>query len=231
MEILQIKDLSNCISCIYRLDFPNNKIYIGKSVDLKRRMHEHNKPHETSTVVDKAIKKYYGKIEVVTILEYCIPKELNNREKYWIKYYNSNNKDIGYNISEGGEYDGKRRTWTDEEIYDIRYRKYTGERKCNVYKDYTNHPFSSFEKVWLFTNFPEIGAEFKTLPKTRQEYSSQANAGENNFGAKLTAKDVLYIRKRYDDGEAVKNIAIDYPHVCIETIRKICKRQSWKSIQ
>lgn len=193
-------------------------------------MHEHNKPNEISTVVDKAIKKYYGKIQLVTILEYCSAQDLNIREKYWIQYYNATDKNIGYNISEGGEYDGKRRTWSNEEIYDIRYRKFLGERKCNVYKDYTNHPFSSFEKVWLFTTFPEVASEFKMPSKSRQEYSSQANSGANNASAKLTVSDVICIRERYDNGEAVKNIAQDYPIVTIETIRKICKRKSWKNI-
>lgn len=230
MEILQINNLVPFISCIYKLDFPNGKIYIGKSIDLKRRMHEHNKPNELSTVVDKAIKKYYGKIEIVTILERCDASQLNEREKYWIHYYNSTNKDIGYNISAGGEHDGKRRTWSNEEIYDIRYRKYCGERKCDVYKSYLQHPFSSFEKIWLFASFPDIGLEFKTTAKTRAEYSSQANSGANNHGAKLTAEQVLTIRSRYDNGETVKSIASDYTIVGIEAIRNICKRKSWKNI-
>lgn len=192
-------------------------------------MQEHNCPGESRTVVDKAIKKY-GKIEKVTILERCLPEDLNEKEKYWIKKYNSTDKNIGYNISNGGEYDGKRRTWTDKEILDIRKRKYLGERKCNVYKDYSSHPFSSFEKIWLYASFPEIGIEWKTPSKTRQEYSSIANSGQNNRGAKLTIEDVHKIRNRYDSGETVKEIWKDYKIVTIEAIRKICKRQSWKNI-
>ena len=192
-------------------------------------MQEHNCPGESRTVVDKAIKKY-GKIEKVAIIERCLPEELNEKEKYWIKKYNSTNKNIGYNISNGGEYDGKRRTWADEEILNIRKRKYLGERKCNVYKDYNSHPFSSFEKIWLYTSFPEIGIEWKTPPKTRQEYSSIANSGQNNQGAKLTVEEVYKIRDRYDSGETIKEIWKDYKIVTIETIRKICKRLSWKNI-
>ena len=230
MESIKVKDIPKGLSCIYLLKFPNNKIYIGKSIDLKRRMHEHNKPNELSTVVDKAIKKYYGKIEEVTIIEHCLSKNLNEREQFWIKYYNSCDKKIGYNISIGGEHDGKRRTWSDEEILDIRKRKYNGERKCNVYKDYSFHSFSSFEKIWLYTSFPEVGAEYKTKSKTRQEYSSIANSGANNAGAKLTVEDVLEIRKRYDAGESVKDIWQDYQIVKIESISKVCKRLSWKHI-
>ena len=124
MEILKIEEIPQNLSCIYKLDFPNNKIYIGKSIDLKRRMREHNKPNEIETVVDRAIKKYYGKIPEVTILERCKVERLSEREKYWISYYQATDRNIGYNISNGGEYDGKRRTWTDEEILDIRKRKF-----------------------------------------------------------------------------------------------------------
>ena len=224
MEILKIEEIPQNLSCIYKLDFPNGKTYIGKSINLKRRMSEHNSPHETQTAVDQAIKKYFGKITQVTILEYCEPNVLNDREKFWIKHYNATNRNIGYNISNGGEYDGKRRTWTDEEIIDIRKRKFLGERKCEVYKDYASHPFSSFEKIWLYTSFPEIGQEWLTPKLTRQEYSSNANSGANNAGAKLSVEDVIEIRKRYDSGEAPRKIWDDYKIVGLEAIRKICKR-------
>ena len=69
MEILKIEEIPQNLSCIYKLDFPNGKIYIGKSINLKRRMHEHNRPNETQTAVDRAIKKYYDKILEVTIIE------------------------------------------------------------------------------------------------------------------------------------------------------------------
>lgn len=193
-------------------------------------MHEHNRPNETQTAVDRAIKKYYGKIPEVTIIEQCDPKELNDREKYWINQYQSQKREVGYNISNGGEYDGRRRTWTNEEILDIRKRRYDGERKCNVYQDYNDHPFSSFEKIWLYTNFPDVGVEWKIPSLSRQESSSKANSGANNAGAKLTVEDVLTIRNRYDNGETVRAIQDDYQIVTIESVRKICKRQSWKNI-
>ena len=109
-------------------------------------------------------------------------------------------------------------------ILDIRKRKFLGERKCEVYKDYNSHPFSSFEKVWLYTNFPEIGQEWKTPSLTRQEYSSKANSGSNNAGAKVTVEDVIEIRKRYDNGEAVRKIWEDYQIITVESVRKIYKR-------
>ena len=45
MKIL-VKDLKPAMMGIYKITFPNNKIYIGKSVDIKRRMFEHNSPSD-----------------------------------------------------------------------------------------------------------------------------------------------------------------------------------------
>ena len=42
MEKTTIKDCPINLSGIYKIDFPNGKSYIGKAVDIKRRMQEHN---------------------------------------------------------------------------------------------------------------------------------------------------------------------------------------------
>lgn len=86
----------------------NGKIYIGqvynKSVQdrFKRHIKEANPNHHI--VLDRAIYKY-GKenfvceqIDSANSLE-----ELNQKEKYWIKFYNSTDKNIGYNLTEGGD--------------------------------------------------------------------------------------------------------------------------------
>jgi hypothetical protein len=36
------------------------------------------------------------------VVEECSLEELNNREKYWIKYYDSHNPLNGYNLTDGG---------------------------------------------------------------------------------------------------------------------------------
>lgn len=76
----------------------NDKIYIGKDY--------YNKPtyYGSGVLLLKAIKKY-GKLNFKKkILEECNTKEeLNKREIYWINYYNSRNKTIGYNIALGGD--------------------------------------------------------------------------------------------------------------------------------
>lgn len=103
---MKINDIKNQIVCgIYKIDFPNGKSYIGQSVNIYKRIQEHNQKHRQ--LVDKAIDKY-GKIKDFVLLEMCQPEELDIREKYWIKYYQTNNKEKGYNLTQGGDCSNQR---------------------------------------------------------------------------------------------------------------------------
>jgi group I intron endonuclease len=77
----------------------NGKIYIGQtSKDLNTNYLGSGK------VVIKAIKKYGKSNFKREVLEECDSKEyMNNREKYWIQHFDSINRNIGYNVSIGGE--------------------------------------------------------------------------------------------------------------------------------
>jgi len=59
----------------------------------------------SGTILKKAFKKYGKKNFKKEILEECSTKEdLCEKEKYWIKYYDAKNPEIGYNIKDGGSY-------------------------------------------------------------------------------------------------------------------------------
>lgn len=93
----------NNLSGIYKINFPNGKIYIGLSHNIKRRLIEHNRTND-ELPVHRAIKKY-GKIsdKNIEILELVEKDSLREREQYWIQYYQSYNSDIGYNLTLGGD--------------------------------------------------------------------------------------------------------------------------------
>lgn len=78
----------------------NTKVYIGQALDSKKRFQSHCKGNYDNSLIDKAIQKYGKEHFWFEILESQI-ENYNEREKYWIKYYNSK-KPFGYNILDGG---------------------------------------------------------------------------------------------------------------------------------
>lgn len=97
----------------------NGKIYIGQNSN------NDEKYFGSGFLITKAIKKYGLENFKKEIIEECPSKDiLNDREKFWIKFFNSTDKNIGYNISEGGTggklvpFEGKKGK-TYEEYYGI----------------------------------------------------------------------------------------------------------------
>ena len=82
----------------------NGKIYIGQTSDYKRRFREHQNcgyGNDDHNLLYLAISKYGKDNFIYEVIEGPI-EDYNEREKYWINYYDSTNKEKGYNILEGG---------------------------------------------------------------------------------------------------------------------------------
>jgi len=93
---------------IYKItNLINNKIYIGqttKTLDERLIRHFVDARYRQNTHILKAIKKYGKENFIIEKLEKCnFLEELDKREIYWIKKLNSKNRDIGYNITDGGQ--------------------------------------------------------------------------------------------------------------------------------
>lgn len=90
---------------IYKIqNIENNKIYIGQSIDIAQRWREHRSDaliNRDNSILHKAIKKYGEFNFSYEIIEECSKEKLNEREIYWIQYYNSMIPN-GYNQTSGG---------------------------------------------------------------------------------------------------------------------------------
>ena len=98
----------NLQSVIYKItNNVNNKIYIGKSSNIKRRLSQYsymikfNLLHNSH--LQASIIKYGREKFNFEILEFSNEESLNNREKYWIDFYKSHNPNFGYNKTFGGD--------------------------------------------------------------------------------------------------------------------------------
>ena len=91
---------------IYKItNTENNKAYIGKSTDIKKRWTEHVKSSlDIGTIakqnIHTAIKKEGIEKFTFQIIDTCSKEEYSEREKYWVNFHKT--QVFGYNMREGG---------------------------------------------------------------------------------------------------------------------------------
>jgi len=98
------------LAAIYKwTNLKNGKVYIGETQNLKQRCQGYRSQinnDKRSDIITKALKKHGFdgfKIEVLEFFPFMASKKtLQLRESFWIKFYNSTNKKIGYNICNYG---------------------------------------------------------------------------------------------------------------------------------
>jgi hypothetical protein len=83
-----IKDVKIC--GIYKITSPTNRVYIGQSNDIRRRILTYLEPKGGSSQVrlKASFNKHGIDLHNLIILEECEESLLNERERYWQEYYN-----------------------------------------------------------------------------------------------------------------------------------------------
>lgn len=90
---------------IYKYTSPSNKVYIGQTCQTReQRAGRDGRQYRGCTHFYNAIQKYgYNNFKYEVVESGLTATEADEREKYWISYYNSCYKEYGYNISSGGQ--------------------------------------------------------------------------------------------------------------------------------
>lgn len=91
---------------IYKIEnLINHKVYIGQSRNISKRWKNHRYLANSGqdTYLYRAMNKYGIENFQFTVIEQCSIEQLDEREKYWIKYFQSNDREKGYNLTSGGE--------------------------------------------------------------------------------------------------------------------------------
>ena len=91
---------------IYKIEhIKSKKVYIGQSVNVKNRLRDHLKSAVgISTIANQAVHEAMAAEGIENfafyLIDECDREKLNEREKYWIDFYKSN--EWGYNRTRGG---------------------------------------------------------------------------------------------------------------------------------
>lgn len=69
------------------------------------------------------------------------------------------------------------------------------------------------------------------LDSPESAFGSESKPAATRGNAALSPRDVRTIRRRYDDGETVKQIHTDYWFLTLECVSNAARRKSWKHIE
>nr|DAV02801.1 MAG TPA: intron associated endonuclease [Bacteriophage sp.] len=132
-------------------------------------------------------------------------EELGRLERYYIKKYNSQSPEKGYNLTAGGESNqwdaNPAAKLSHEDVVQIREIYAMCELKLEecwkLFKDKIS--YSAFQKVWDGTTWQGIMSEVYTKENIQSHNAQKSNPGSQNGNAKMTDEDVVQVRKYYVD--------------------------------
>ena len=211
MRICGIYEIKNTI---------NNKRYIGQSVDIKKRIKQHKTTLKNNTHGNKhlqyAYNKYGERSFVFNIICQCHLNELDEKEIFYIKKYNSFYD--GYNLTQGGDYN------PNYNQYGINNKssKYTlwDTSKC-TYQTIENKDMNQLWKCFKFRYknfFPKMGCMFHDFytPELIHDLTVEAIGKETFLERRNTTchkyrkrKKNMYIQHQQDI-QTLESLGINY---------------------
>lgn len=136
---------------IYCRKFPNNKVYIGQTIQKPQYRWSQAKwvakRTNSNELIYRALRKYNYQTEDIILYKAKTEWELNFAEALIIKMYNSTNHKLGYNIKLGGNSSPHSKE-TKEKLSKLRKGiKFSNEHKKNLSKAKKNVKFSQNHKT------------------------------------------------------------------------------------
>lgn len=212
----------------------NKKVYIGQSVDLKKRKRVHLQQLKDGIHYNSHLQNSYNKYGSTNftfeVVDLCEKELLNEREEYWIKEYNACDRALGFNKRTGGDAS----LMTEETKQKIRAAA-TGRKHTEKSRTKMSISKMGDKNYWYGKESPTKGK--KHSPETIK-FFSESRQGANNpmygkarpqnikeiISKKLTAfteEEAVIIYKRILNGEKVTHIAreLNVSHPTISYIK------------
>lgn len=173
----------------------NEKIYIGQSIDIERRLAEHKK--KRTLTIDDYINVLGVDNFTFEILEECQEENLDQKEQEYIQKFNS--RIDGYNIQDGGCSNSKgegngRALLKESDIISIRKAYASHCQPKTFYEENFQDrvSYSQFQAIWQGRSWSNIMPEVYT-EENKKFYSSELVKTK----ALLTKAEVFRYRKYY----------------------------------
>ena len=238
----------------------NGKIYIGKAVNVDERWRKHKVAAKRQDSNDyshlhRAMNSYgFDNFKIEVIDEFLTEEESLAAEIRYIELFDSINREIGYNLTKGGEGSSGFRHTTESRLkmsqtkkdmnlvgennpfYGQHHTPESRQRMSEVHIEY----FKDHEHPWIGRNHTDETKEKMSLSAIGREVSletkkkiSNTNKGDTRFitGAKLSEDNVIEIKKLLINPDIThKEIAQKFG-VSRATITLISLGKTWSHIK
>ena len=177
----------------------DGKRYIGQSVDIKKRFHDHRcVSHETNVHLKRALKKYGKENFKYEVLEECPEEKLDELEVYYISKLKPE-----YNVSLGGQNTLRH--------YPESVKKIISERAKRQWEEMTDEE----KRHRVEHNLKGRGSGFK-LSESTKEKLRLANLGKKQSPETIEKRKQTFIEKK-KNGYVQTNASHKKKVICLDT--------------
>lgn len=203
---------------IYKItNLVNGKIYIGKSLNIKARFAAHRSYYKTHAP-SRDIHYYHNRLYTAMrqyglenfsfeVIEECPSEKLNEREVYWIEYYDSYNN--GYNMTLGGDGGSPHETnaralLTLDDVIEIRKSYASHIHLSEAYKPYNNKISKrGFINVWTGVTWADVMPEVFS-EENRRYHATKARGQKRPHNRALTDEEIYSAWQAKAKGESCR---------------------------
>ena len=207
----------NNITGIYKItNLKNGKVYIGKSLNIKARFAAHKSYYKTNAP-SKNNRYWHNRLYTAMredgienfsfeIVEECSSQDLNDRERYWIQFFNS--YENGYNMTLGGDGGSPHETnaralLTIDDVIDIRTMYNNHIPLSEAHKSYSDKiTLRGFQKVWRGETWTDVMPEVYT-EENKEFHRTKAKGQKKPHNRVLSDKEIYNIWCARDRGKNI----------------------------
>lgn len=207
------------ISCVYKItNTLNGKVYIGQTVDYRKRKVGHfsylRRNAHRNCYLQKSFNKYGESSFKMEIIKECAVDELDKLEIYYMRKYNSIDKTLGYNMVIGGN--------TNKSFPDYIRQKMSRSQKGRIISEEHRKRIGKWHKGKTIS--PK---DIEKANKTKKD--NQIQWGETNPNAVLTNDNVEKLIKDMLNGLTVEDVMKKYK-CSRQTVYGITRNRTYKAI-
>lgn len=211
----------------------NGKTYIGRSINITRRKWEHLHSPSPHSYFDQTLKLLGEENFDFEVIEECNIQDLQEREKYWIKYFKScvlDKENNGYNLTYGGEeYKNENNPWaklSEKEVNEIIEKlKNTRISIQKLAKEYNVH-YNTISDINRCKTWTWLHSYKTNIRKECQGSLLRGELGTNKI-TKEEAKYIIFLLE--EDKRSLAQISRD-ENINLNIIYDINRCKTWRHL-